>query len=48
MALITREHANDLHLSPHQALALANCPLSWDQYVKILKEKGYIVEEEES
>jgi hypothetical protein len=38
---------NDLHLSPHQTLALANCPLSRDQYVKILKEKGYIVEDED-
>ena len=35
-----------LHLSHHQTLELANCPLSYEQYVEILKTKGLIVEDE--
>jgi len=37
----------DLHLSHRQTLDLANCPLSYDRYVEMLKEKGYIEKEEE-
>lgn len=35
-----------LHISHHQTLELANCPLSFEQYVEILKTKGLIVEDE--
>ncbi|HSK78747.1 MAG TPA: hypothetical protein VLQ45_19990 [Thermoanaerobaculia bacterium] len=33
-----------LHISHHQTLELANCPLSYEQYVEILKAKGFIDE----
>jgi hypothetical protein len=35
----------DLQLTQHQTLDLANCPLSYDQWVEIMKDKGLIVEE---
>jgi hypothetical protein len=34
----------DLYLSHRQTLDLANCPLSYEDYVEILKDKGYIQE----
>lgn len=37
---------DDLHISQRQALDLARCPLSLDQYVEILKTKGFIPEAE--
>jgi hypothetical protein len=33
---------DDLHISQRQALDLARCPLSLDQYIEILKEKGFV------
>jgi len=39
---------NDLYLSHHETLNLANCPLSLENYVTILKEKGIIVDDPES
>lgn len=32
----------DLYLSHRQTLDLANCPLSYEDYIEILKSKGYI------
>jgi hypothetical protein len=37
---------DDLHISQRQALDLARCPLSLDQYIDILKQKGFIQEQE--
>lgn len=31
-----------LHIRPHQALDLANCPLSRKEWIRILEEKGLI------
>jgi len=39
---------NDLHLTHHETLDLANCPLSLEKYISILKEKGLIADEPES
>ena len=30
----------DLHISPHQAKELANCPWSRDDYIQCMREKG--------
>jgi hypothetical protein len=32
----------DLHLSHRQTLDLANCPLSFEEWIALLKEKGLI------
>ncbi len=37
---------NDLHISHHDTLDLANCPLSLEKYIEILREKGLIAAEE--
>ena len=37
----------DLHLTLHQTLDLAQCPLSYERWIEILTEKGYIAKEEE-
>jgi hypothetical protein len=36
----------DLHLTPHQTLELARCPLSYDEWVSLMKEKGLISEDQ--
>ena len=36
----------DLHLSPHHTLRLANCPMSYEEWVERMKEKKLISEEE--
>lgn len=38
---------NDLHISHRETLALANCPLSLEAYVRILRQKGLIAAKEE-
>lgn len=38
---------NDLHITHHETLNLANCPLSLESYIDILREKGFIVDEED-
>lgn len=37
----------DLHLTPHQTLELAQCPLSYDEWVILMTEKGLISEEDQ-
>ena len=32
----------DLHLTHHQTLELARCPLSYEQWIEILRSKGLI------
>jgi hypothetical protein len=36
--------SRDLHLGPHKARLLAQCPLTRDKWVQIMKEKGLIAE----
>lgn len=36
-----------LHLSASDTQRLANCPMSYDEWVGRMKEKGYIADEEE-
>ena len=38
---------DDLQLTHRQTLDLAYCPLSYEEWVAIMKEKGLIIEEEE-
>ena len=33
---------NNLHLSPHDTLELARCPLSYDDWIEKMKDKGLI------
>jgi hypothetical protein len=37
----------DLSLTPHQVLELARCPLSYDEWVSLMREKGLIAEDQE-
>jgi len=32
----------DLHLNPHKARLLAQCPLTRDQWIQILRDKGLV------
>ena len=34
----------DIHLSPHEALLLAQCPLSREDWIQRMKHKGLIAE----
>lgn len=34
----------DLHLSPHQTLRLANCPMSYEEWVERMRQKRVIPE----
>jgi hypothetical protein len=36
----------DLHLTQHQTLELARCPLSYDDWVSLMRERGLIQDEE--
>jgi hypothetical protein len=36
--------SRDLHLGPHKARLLAQCPLTRDQWIQIMREKGLITE----
>jgi hypothetical protein len=36
--------SRDLHLGPHKARLLAQCPLTRDQWIQIMREKGFITE----
>lgn len=38
---------DEIHLGPNQAKNLANCPLSLDAYIQILREKGVLPAAEE-
>ena len=35
----------DLYLGPHDTLRLANCPLSKEQWIQMLKDQGVIVDD---
>ena len=37
--------SKDLHLGPHKARLLAQCPLTREQWIEIMKSKGLISEE---
>jgi hypothetical protein len=35
---------DQLHLSPHEASELAQCPLTVDEYINLMVQRGFIVE----
>ncbi len=37
---------NDLHISPRQAKDLGNCPWSRDDYIRCMREKGHLPNED--
>lgn len=34
----------DLHLNPRDTMELARCPLTWDEWLRRMREKGLIVD----
>lgn len=40
--------STSIHVSPHEALLLAQCPMSLDDWVKRMKEKGLIITDSEA